>query len=305
MDHRDRLFSKLASSQYGVLTLEQAMACGVSERTIESRVRRGALVRLHPGVYAVGGTPASWHRSVMAAVLSVNEGTAASHRTAAYLWGLTSKKPTRVEVVTTRHDRAHRVSFIVHESLDLLAHDIVAIDGIPVTTAARTVVDLGAVAHPRHVEDCLDVGLRKRLFTLDEVRHLFNRVARRGRRGVGVIRPMLEERTEWDGLTESGLEDLFVSIVRRSHLPLPRSQFTVRDTQGRFVCRVDFAYEAKRALIELDSEKHHMDPVTFLRDREKQNKAASLGWSVYRFTWRQLVDNPEQVLSVLAQITAD
>ena len=304
MHHRDLLLSKVARSQYGVFTLEQALACGFSERAIEARVRRGAVARLDPGIYAIGGTPPSWHRSVMAAVLSVNERTAASHRTAAYLWDLTSREPGRTEVVTTRHDRVHRDSFIVHESLDLLEHDIVVVDGLPVTTAARTVVDLGAVARPRLVEACLDDGLRRHLFTLDEVRRFVNRVARRGRRGVGVIRPMLDVRAEWVGLTESQLEDLFVSIVRDSHLPMPRSQYTVRDKQGRFVCRADFAYEAQRALIELDSEKHHMDPETFARDRDKQNRAGSLAWMVYRFTWRQLVDAPEQVLSVLAQITA-
>lgn len=85
MHQRDLLLSVVASSQYGGFTLEQALACGFSERAIEARVRRGALARLDPGIYAVGGTPPSWHRSVIAAVLSVNERTAASHRTAAYL----------------------------------------------------------------------------------------------------------------------------------------------------------------------------------------------------------------------------
>lgn len=192
---------------------------------------------------------------------------------------------------------------MVHESLDLVTEDLSELDGIPVTTPARTVVDLGATS-PGAVPVALDAGLRKNLFSLDEVDRFVARVAKRGRRGVGVIRPLIEVRLEWQGLTESDLEDLFRRIVAGSSLPMPEPQYTLRDEHGRFICRADFAYVDKRALIELDSEKHHMDPTTFGRDREKQNLAMGLGWRVYRFTWRQLVDTPDQVLSILADICA-
>jgi predicted transcriptional regulator of viral defense system len=304
VEERDQKLATVASSQYGVFTLPQALACGLSERTIERRTGRGVFVRLDPGLFAVGGSPSSWERDVMAAVLSVNERTAASHRTAAFLWGMTSRRPGRIEVVTTRHERALRQSFSIHESLDLEETDIVTVDSLPVTTAARTVVDLGAVAPRWMVEACLDAGLRKDLFDLGEVVAFVNRVAKRGRRGVGVIRPLLETRLEWQATTDSDLEDLFRRVVEPSGLPMPNPQFTLRDEHGRFVCRADFAYPDHLTLIELDSEKHHMDPISFQRDREKQNRATALGWGVYRFTWRQLVDAPEAVLAVLAQITA-
>lgn len=302
VDRPDQMLATIASAQYGVFTLAQALACGLTERTIERRTGRGAFVRLDPGVFAVGGSPSNWRRGVMAAVLSVNELTAASHRTAAHLWGLTNRRPDRVEVVAKRHERAIRDSFIVHESLDLLQEDIATIDGIPVTSAERTVVDLGAVAPSWMVEACLDTGLRKGLFGLADVGGFVSRVAKRGRRGVGVVRPLLGERLDWKGLTESDLEDLFRRIVSESALPMPEPQYTLRDEHGGFVCRADFAYVKAKALIELDSEKHHMDPATFRRDREKQNRAMALGWRVYRFTWRQLVDTPDEVLAVLAQI---
>ena len=207
-------------------------------------------------------------------------------------------------MVTMRHERAIRRSFTVHESLDLSGGDIVRIDGLPTTSPARTVVDLGAVSPAWAVEACLDSGLRQRLFTLDEVCRFVNRVAKRGRRGVGVIRPLLEARLEWQGLTESDLEDLFRRVVASSRVLMPRPQYTLHDELDRFICRADFAYVEEKALIELDSEKYHMDPATFARDRDKQNRAMALGWRVYRFTWRQLVESPDEVLTVLAQITA-
>jgi len=303
MHQPDQTLAAIAADQYGLFTLTQALASGLTHRIVERRARSGAFLRIEPGLFAVGGSPQSWHRSAMTAVLSGSERTAASHRTAAFLWGMTSHSPTRIEVVTTRHDRAKRNSFTVHESLDLLSGDVVEVDSLPVTTAVRTVVDLGAVSQAWAVESCLDSGLRKGLFDLRDVEAFVDRVAKRGRRGVGVIRPLLEARLEWQGLTESDLEDLFRRIVAPSHVPMPVPQYTLRDAVGRFVCRADFAYLDEKALIELDSEKYHMDPATFSRDREKQNRAMTLGWRVYRFTWRQLVDAPDDVLAVLAEIT--
>jgi predicted transcriptional regulator of viral defense system len=302
MVNREMMLAGVAANQYGVFTMSQALRCGIGRRTIEKRAQRGRYLRLEPAVFAAAASPASWERSVVASVLSVGGLAGASHATAAFLWGLISRRPGRIDVVTTRWDRVRRAA-MVHESLDLVAADLSELDGIPVTTPARTVVDLGATS-PGAVPAALDAGLRKNLFSLDEVDRFVARVAKRGRRGVGVIRPLIEIRLEWQGLTESDLEDLFRRIVAGSSLPMPEPQYTLRDEHGRFVCRADFAYVDKRALIELDSEKHHMDPTTFGRDREKQNLAMGLGWSVYRFTWRQLVDTPDQLLSVLADICA-
>jgi ribose 5-phosphate isomerase B len=126
-----------------------------------------------------------------------------------------------------------------------------------------------------------------------------DRVARSGRNGIGTIRPLIEERVGWNALTESHLEDLFRRIVSRTSLPMPIEQVRVFN-ELREVCRADFAYPDHRIAIELDSEKWHMDRDTFERDRLKQNELHALGWRVYRFTWRQLQDNPVMVISTLA-----
>ena len=305
MSPDDRLLAAIARDQRGVFTLHQAVAAGLSKRTIRSRVDRGLFERIHPGVFGFAGSGGDWQRSVLAAVLSASEPAAASHRTAAYLWDMASLRPDRIEVVSRRHLRVHRQPFTVHESKDLVESDIVTIDGIPTTTAERTVVDLGASASPRFVERCLDAGLRKRLFTAWQVRCFIARVGRPGRTGVGTIRPLVQERLVWATITESDLEDLFRIVVKRSPFPMPETQYRLTNPGGRFVGRFDFAYPERFALIETDSEGWHMDPVSFRRDREKQNEAHALGWTVYRFTWRQLVDDPESVLAIIAAIWTD
>lgn len=291
---KDQRLAAISARQHGVFTVEQAEQCGHTRRGIEDRERRGMYERLYPHVYAIAGSPASWHRATMAAVLSAGEGAAASHLSAAFLHGLLTGPGPRIHVVTRRWDRVHRSGFRLHESLDLINEDITVVAGIPTTTATRTVVDLGAVA-PRRVERALEAGIAANSITLPGVERFVVRVARRGRRGVGVIRPLLEQRRRWDGATASDLEDLFRAVLDRWNVPIGIAQYEINDHAGSLASRPDFAYPEKPLAVELDSEAYHLDRVTFRRDRQKQNKLELLGWRVLRYTWWDLIHRPEQV----------
>lgn len=302
MEKENHAIAAVARTQHGLFTRSQARNLGVGNSTLDTRVANGIYERILPEVFGFAGSADNWHRQVAAAVLATTAPAAASHRTAAHLWGLTTARPEHIEVVCRRHRRVRRDSVAVHESKDLLPSDIAIVEGIAVTTAVRTIVDLGASASLGMVARCLDTGLRELLFTLDEVHQFVTRVARPGRAGVGKIRPLVAERLGWTGITESALEDLFRSLINRSGLAMPEPQFSLLDNDGSFVGRFDFAYRDLATLIELDSERWHMDPDSFQRDRDKQNRAHSLGWTVYRFTWRQLVATPESVIGTLASI---
>ncbi len=104
--------------------------------------------------------------------------------------------------------------------------------------------------------------------------------------------------------TESALEDLFRNVVLSFGLPQPHTQFVLRDNNDDFVCRADFAYPQQRLLVELDSEAHHMDRLTFRRDRSKQNRVVALGWTVLRFTWWDLQNRPYEVVDHLRTLLA-
>jgi hypothetical protein len=295
----------MARDQHGVFTMAQATAAGLTDRAVRHRVVRGVFERLHPGVFGYAGSQQSWHREVISAVFSAPEPAAASHRTAAYLWGLTSRRPASIEVAAVRHRRVRRAQFTVHESKDLRRSDIVVVDAVPTTSPARTIVDLGASAPTWFVEKCLDTGLRNQLFTIWDVQRFIMRVARPGRTGVGIARPLVEERLTWIGLTESDLEDLFRRVVATTPYPMPDPQHKLFEPDGELVGRYDFAYPTRLSIIECDSERYHMDPVSFQRDREKQNRAQLLGWTVYRITWRQLIDDPDSVRRIIAAIWSD
>jgi very-short-patch-repair endonuclease len=299
--HRE--LGNVAARRHGVFTLAEAEALGVPARTVNERATAGRYKSVEPGVYVVAGAPATVRQRIASAVGSFPALAAASHQTAAELWGMTDRGIRTIEIVTTRWDRVRRGGVTVHESLDLLQRDIVKLDGIPITTPVRTVVDLGA-SNKWVVERALEEGIRRDLFVLADVDAFVARVAKRGRRGVGVIRPLLAARRRWDTVTESALEDRFRKVLANGGLPSPQPQFVVRDRFGSLVCRADFAYPAARVLIELDSEAHHLDRLAFRRDRSKQNQAITLGWTVLRYTWWDLAEEEGRVCREIESIIA-
>lgn len=284
-----------ARSQFGVISLEQLRDAGVSARSVERHVRTGKLVRVAYRTFRFPIVEPSWHQDVMSAVLTGGPSALASHATAAVLYGLLDRPLDQVEIVVPRWQRTQQPPFRVHESKDLLPVDYANVDGIPATTPTRTVVDLGASA-PWLVEKALERGIRQSAFTLVDISAFIARVGRKGRAGVGVIRPHVESRLHWDGLTESDLEDLF-RRVWGTREPQPIPQYIIEDRRWGFVCRTDFAFPSAKVRIELDSEAFHMDRPTFRRDRQIQNRTELLGWRTFRYTWWDLTDRPEAVVA--------
>ena len=295
---------RIAELQHGVFTSSQAQALGISTGTLARRKAKGYYQEIETGVLAVGGSVDSWRRTLTAAILSEGDLAAASHQTAAFLLGLIDRKGGEIHVVTRRWLRRPRPEIRLHESTDLTESDIIIVDGIPVTNPARTLVDLGATA-PWLVRGALGAALRSEMTTLDEIERFIARVARRGRRGVGVIRPLIRERRRWEQRTDSFLEDEFMAkVIVRHDLPEPVTQSTLADADGRFVCRADFAYPAAKVLIELDGFGSHSDESAFQRDRTKQNRAVLLGWTVLRYTWQDVMERPGAIAAEIRAVLA-
>jgi len=288
----------VASMQHGLLHRSDLSAAGISDQAIQRRVRLGLLMRRTASVFTYAGTPTYPRQRLLEAVLTVGNDAVLSHDSAAFEWGLIRRSPRIPQVALRRWNRTHQDAVGVHESLDLVPSDRALLDGIPVTNPQRTVVDLGATS-PWLVERALSEGLRQELFTVADVDVFVKRVAKRGRSGVGVIRPLLEMYRGVNGRTESLLEDRFLRILFDRDIKLPAAQFEVLDDGGRFVCRADFAYVEHRLLIEVDGRSYHSDSKAFQRDREKQNRSQALGWKTVRFTWFDVHREPDRVAATV------
>lgn len=290
----------IVTAQHGLITTAQATRLlGPSRKARWVSERR--LVSVQPSVFRVSGAPETWHQCVHAAALAT-EGIA-SHRSAAELWGLI--QPAGYVDVSIAPGRMPRVRppAIVHRIKDLRPDLAVEREGMLITDAVRTIVDLGLVLPQWSVADALSKGLTTRLFTITQAKGLREALGRQGRNGTGIVGELIERRLLTAGDEESGLEARFNDLVSRHSLPRPSLQHEVWSA-GRFIARIDAAYSGVKLAVEVDGYAHHSSPEAFQRDRERQNRLVALGWTVLRFTWNDIVKAPQVVARAIREAIA-
>ena len=276
---------------------KQLMRLGFTEEAIEVRIRAGRLCPVQAGVYAVG------HRSIgheghwMAAVLASGPAAVLSHLSAAALWGIRPSSRSRIDVTIPHRTRSWGT--ITRHVIVLPADERTVEDGIPVTTAPRTVFDLAATSPVDRVESAIRqleyLRLHDRLSLVDFV----NRYP--GRRGVGRIREALSriERLP-SGRTRSRLEERFLPFLRRYGLPRPRLNDWIVVGEKRF--QVDCHWPGSGQVVELDSWEAHGTRSAFREDRARDRVLRTAGYAVTRLSWAQLDDEPEAVASDLRKL---
>lgn len=277
----DREIARIARSQQGLLTDD---TFPLSDRTRRRRVATGRLERPEPGVLRVAGTPTTWRQTLLARCLT--EGGYASHRASAALHRLEGFDPRIMDITVRRWQRRpnHSVRHL-HESTRLTDADLTEIDGIPCVTIEWTLIHLGAVVSPRQVEMALDDALRRNLTTPERCWAVLQRIAGRGVRGVGVIRPMLRRRLGTTGPRPNEFERSLYRILETAGLPLPVAQYEIRDERGIFVARADWAYPPPtRVAIECVSDEWHSGRIRRLRDTTRRNRMQRARYAVLEFT---------------------
>jgi predicted transcriptional regulator of viral defense system len=267
-----------ASRQHGIFVFADAIESGFSRRQAD-RLAATEWERLYDGVFRMPGAPATWRSELFAATVAATPPVGISFSSAIALQGLPRGRTDIVEVTCKRWLRIQRRNLVVHESTRFTEQDITMIDGIPVTTAERLIVDMaGRRPFPEYIESLIQAARRKRLITYDSTLATFNRLARRGLRGVKAMRIALER---WDELlrpTESEMETLLIQVLREHGLPEPVPQFTVLDQQGNFVARTDAAIPEWRVIVEYQSNQEHLDEFQVARDDRRRNKIIAAGY---------------------------
>jgi len=281
----DRLLT-IAATQFGLFTRHQAHRCGVTDRILQYRVRHGVLEHLARHVYRLCGSEPSWHQRLLAACLVGGERCLASHRAAAALHGFDAVRPGIVEITVPRGTRVRRSDAIVHESLDLAAIDYTYVGTIPVTTPARTLIDLGAVTRWERVEEAFDGAERDDLAERLAVVKRHAQVRRQGRRGVGPMGVVLRNRL--GAPPDSVIERRFVRLLEDAGLALPELQYEVALPNGR-KAYLDTAYPAIRLAWELDGHGAHATRKQRSADNTRAGLLADVGRDLRRFTYEQIM----------------
>ncbi len=234
----DRAIAELAERQHGVVALWQLEALGLSASAVHKRAAGGRLHRVHRGVYAVGRPGLSANGRRLAAVLTYGRDAVLSHRSAAGLWGLRRDNRSGTDVSLPRRSVRARPGIDIHGTGTLTAADVTVVDGIPVTTVARTLVDLGDATSRRAVETAVEQAEVLRLFDLQAIEQAIARA--RNRRGPALLSSLLEGQ-RGQTLTESNLEEAFLAIVRRAGLPDPETNAHMTLPDGTPI-RIDFLW---------------------------------------------------------------
>jgi very-short-patch-repair endonuclease len=285
----EHAFLELASRQHGLVERAQL---AVSDATVVAWVQAKRLHRVHPGVYRVAGAPVTREQRLLAACLAAGPESAVSHRPAAHDWGM-GEFPDVVEIVTPRARWPRLRNVRVHRSTDLRPDHITVRHGIPVTKPLRTLVDLGQSA-PWAVADALERGLTAKLFGLAAADRILDDLGRKGRSGIGVLRLALDNRALGREVPESLLEVRMARLIRRRGIPMAAYQHVVEPG-----LRVDFAYPELKIAIEVDGFGVHGTAAALSHDLARQNRLVAMGWIVLRFTWHQVVKQPDTVARTL------
>lgn len=283
----DRFIGELAGRQQGAVARWQLLAAGIGEGAVDHRVARGILRPIHRGVYLVGhAAPARYSRE-MAAALAVGSGAVVSHRSAAAMMEIL-RYPAKgdVWIVTATGHSQGRSGIRVQRTRVLAPRDTGRIDGVAVTSPARTLVDLAAVVEPDWLELAVAEAQVKRLVRTEDLRAQLQRS--RKRPGVGRLRALLD-RTAEPAYTKSLAERKMLSLIRSARLPEPEVNVHV----GRFL--VDFFWREQRVVAEFDSYEFHSHSRAFERDRDRTNELQLQGYTVLRFAWRHLTREPRRV----------
>jgi very-short-patch-repair endonuclease len=289
----DKPLAELAKGQHGVVSVRQLKGpLGYSESAIGRAVAAGRLHRLHRGVYAVGHTSVSWHGRCLAAVLGCGPHSLLSHRSAAWLWGISRGGPFPVHV-TSPVPRKARPPIALHHSRTLSAEDRGFRQGIPVTAVPRTLLDRAIEGRRSRLERDLERAEELALFDLAEVESLLARNL--GHPGHGPLRSALELYRE-PVFTRSGLERRFLALVREAGLPRPSTGFNVAGYE------LDAYWPGKRFAVELDAFETHGTRASFERDRLRQEDLKLAGVEMVRITGKRLEREPRQVIERVARL---
>jgi very-short-patch-repair endonuclease len=259
-----------------VVSREQLAAAGLSRQAIRRRVESSRLVRLHDGVYAVGHTALTLHSHLLAAVYACGPDALASHRAAGKLWGvLRGQQP--IEVTAPR-SRVAREGIVLHRSRLIHDEDRSVIDGIPVTSLARTVVDLADVLIEQRLADVVHESEVQRLFDRGAVERVLDRLP--GRRGRHKLRRVLAAYEDVQPFTRSRAERRVLAMCKAQGLPKPQVNTWID------IYEVDFYWPDARVALEFDGAATHLTRRAFYADRARDRALAARGIHVVRATWR-------------------
>jgi very-short-patch-repair endonuclease len=283
---RDAAVAGLAGAQRTIVGHAQLLELGCSRRTIAHWVNRGRLHVRFLGVYSVVDGDLPPLALEQAALIACGEHAFLSHRSAAFVWGMRKAPPVNPEVSVVGRYRRSSQGILVHRIGSIDRREVKRHEGLWLSTPARAVLEVAAVA-PDELVDVVEEGLARRRVNGRELESVLAR--NRPCRGSARLAAVLGDESAM-AITRSRAERAFLKLIRDARLPLPETNVKF----GPFV--PDFMWRRERLIVELDSPTFHGGPRAFQNDREKDLFYRDARFDVLRFTREHVVNEPARVL---------
>lgn len=291
------------SAAYGgglTLSAEQWEDAGVSRKKLRLLVASGDLVRVRHGCYITRetaaeakGEPRLAHAVKASAVCAGTTCTSvASHHSAARMHGIEMLHPPGEDIVTITvppGDRTgrHRGADVTRQAARLPAGHVTKFRGVPVTTVARTVVDIARASTFMQGVVVADSALRKQLTLTAEMMAVLRDCE--GWPGVRVARRVAEF-ADW--AAESVLESCARVVFHEQGLPEPVLQVPLLGSDGRFAARVDFCWPEFGTVAEADGMAKYQTRGGFKEHHKRDERIRDVGWEAVHFSWDELFADP-------------
>ena len=270
----DRVIRAFGNRQHGTVARRQLLADGVSAKAIRTRLGSGHLAIVHRGVYSVGHGRLTRRGRWTAAVLACGPDAVLSHRDAAALHGIRPDNRRKIDVTVPKWRRGPDVVDIHTSRIE--DDERTVIDGIPTTTAFRTLLDLATTLNDRELQQALNEAERLQIAETPSLTSLLERHERRpGTRRLADLQP--DPR-----ITRSELERRFLELLDREGLPRPQANVIVEGYT------VDCFWPEQGVVVELDGYAFHRTRMSFEDDRRRDMDLAAAGYRTVRITWRGL-----------------
>ena len=280
-DELEARIAVIATRQHGLITTRQLAALGFTSQSIARRAAAGRLHRIHRGVYAVGHSALTASSRRLAAVLAFGLSALASHATAAAIWDVRQTSSGLIHV-TIAGDARSRPGIRAHRRA-ITASERSRRDSIPVTSLARTLVDLGDVVPATQVRNAFVRAEQLRLVDTEAIDAALERAGRTC--GAARLREVLRVYDPRWEQTRSTLELAFLDLAQQFALPEPEVNAWI---ENRFL--VDALWRDARVIVEADSRRFHQTPSARRDDARRDRALAARGYRVVRVTHDDITD---------------
>lgn len=299
--HLDPSVLDLLRRQHGLITRGQALEAGLTEHEIRYLLRSQRLERIGHCLYGAPGHRASWRRDLWAAWLHAGPGSVISHHSAGRLRGFPECEAGRRQLIVPDKRRHPPDGVQWFRITDLDDADADLVDGLPVTTPTRTVVDLAGDIRIARLRLLVERGVIERQFTIEGVGATLGRVRRKGKPGVRALSVVLDDLGPGERVPRSELERLLDAVIELSGLPAPAREHPLPGA-GPVEGFVDRCWPEACLIVEADGRRWHERRQQMVRDHDRDLQAQVAGYETTRLMWEQLRHDPRGTAQQLGAI---